>query len=211
MSSKYERLVQRRESLMQQFSKGEISRRSYLMEMGAISLKADRKAKRILPTNEDSTHSATINMANESDSNDSLSETRPFGEASECSSDSEQEDPFEKPPVRTGNDPRAVKTSSKNKAHQRQICPSCKKGFQLKRSPPLHIACSECSKLYHKRCRDVAAMPFVCAKCRTPAMNTLVNSSEAAPSMNPCVNYSEMARQSGSEVLDEVSVVNAGS
>ena len=68
------------------------------MEIGAISLQADRKAMRLLPTNEDTTHSATINIVNESDSNDSLSETRPFGEASEHSSDSEQEDPFEKPP-----------------------------------------------------------------------------------------------------------------
>ena len=64
---------------MEQFSRGEISRTFYLREMGAISLKADRKAKRMVAVPEESEMPPNnVNLTVDSDSQDSLSETRPF-------------------------------------------------------------------------------------------------------------------------------------
>ena len=48
VSRKYQRQMDRREEKMEQFAKGELSRADYLREMGAISLKADKAASRML-------------------------------------------------------------------------------------------------------------------------------------------------------------------
>ena len=185
IAPKYERLIERRERLMQQFSKGEIDRRFYLKEMGAISLKADRKAKRIGPE-EEVVPSSNINVSIDSESNDSLSETRPFGEESEDSSCSDQEAPSNRP-QRSASSVASVPValrpgSKKKKASKKQICPSCRKSFQLKRSPPLHISCTECGKLYHKRCRNDVAVKFICQKCRIPSVSTVSVSCDSAVS-----------------------------
>ena len=171
MSAKYERLVERRESLMDQFSKGEISRQFYLREMGAISLKADRKAKRMVPASESGGPPGTVNITTvnaDSDSQDSLSETRPFGEDYPDSNSSDEEEPaaqesgIQSRPARSALPSRGKK---KPAAKKRLLCPVCRKGFQLRRSPPLHVSCAVCQVLYHERCRKDLAQEFVCPKC----------------------------------------------
>ena len=36
--------------------------------------------------------------------------------------------------------------------NRKQLCKTCKRGFQLKRDPSLHISCRICKLLVHKRC-----------------------------------------------------------
>ena len=171
MSSKYERHVKQREGLMEQFERGDIGRKFYLRRMGALSLKADKAAKRMIPEYEDAANATnatpkeTLNVDSESD--DSLSETRPEVLESDTSS-TDQEDPFSRDPVLqpTRTAAASKKVSKKTGPKKKELCQVCKKGFQLRRVPPLHIACSSCSKLIHKRCRDTMEEKFVCMKCR---------------------------------------------
>ena len=150
---------------MGQFERGEISRTYYLREMGAISLKADTASSRNL-TEVDQT---LLPVPDEhEDSEDSLSETRPPPQDSE-DSDLEQEDPFEnlnaKKPQAKAQQPR--KKASEGK---KQLCPVCRKGFQLRRDPPLHLACTNCGKFTHLRCIKSNEESFVCVKCKDASM-----------------------------------------
>lgn len=169
---------------MEQFSKGEISRQFYLKEMGAISLKADRKAKRMVPASEVTTlQTSNVNVTmDDSDSQDSLSETRPFAENSEESSSSGQEDPFVLEPDLQPRQDRALQSRGRGKkaTKKKQLCPECKKDFQLRRSPPLHVACCGCQVLYHKRCRKNLADKFFCPKCKSAPSSPPLGLSPAA-------------------------------
>ena len=72
--------------------------------------------------------------------------------------DVDQEDPFAKDPVlQVGK----KKTLPKGAPTKKQLCPVCKRGFQLKRNPPLHVACS----LIHQKTQEVQ---FVCEKRKPP-------------------------------------------
>ena len=170
VSKKYAALVKRREVLMEQFQKQMITRKFYLQQMGALSLKADRAAKRVTEENNDE----TVNVE-EVASDDSLSETRPLPAASASSESDEGVDP---PPAvgdladhplaaalgigRRRADAAAKKKSSQ--ANKKQLCPVCKRGFQLRRVPPLHITCAACKALVHKRCLKVSSTT-ICDSC----------------------------------------------
>ena len=68
---------------MDQYQKQLITRKFYLHQMGAISLKADRAAKRIV---DDDTDAAAVNdTVQDVASDDSLSETRPLPADTESS------------------------------------------------------------------------------------------------------------------------------
>ena len=154
---------------MEQFQKQMITRKFYLQQMGALSLKADRAANRVLEENGDD--SANLE---EVASDDSLSETRPLPAASESSASDED------PPPAVSNladDPlaaalgigrRRANAAAKKKASQaikKQLCSVCKRGFQLRRVPPLHISCVACKALVHKRCLKVSTASM-CDSCK---------------------------------------------
>ena len=168
VSRKYQRQMDRREEKMEQFAKGELSRADYLREMGAISLKADKAASRML-VEEGEGPPGLMDMDSD-DSHDSLSETRPLPRDSDETA-SEEEFVFSKP----SEQPKvgAKKTSGSKKNGLKQLCPVCKKGFQLRRDPPLHLACSICGKFTHKRCIKNMHDPFLCTKC-SPTSEDLV-------------------------------------
>ena len=150
---------------MDQFSKGELPRAKFLKEMGAISLKADRAASRMVQDDEVLDKLIGQVMDDSDDSHDSLSETRPLPMES-AESETEEEDygelPYKKPPTKAA----AKKTKADMK---KQLCPVCKRGFQLRRDPPLHSVCCECGKFTHKRCIKNLEDVFVCCKCSRPA------------------------------------------
>ena len=154
--------MERRQDLMTQFERREITRVFYLKEIGAISLKADRAAARArVPNDEDGDLPAPVS---DSESNDSLSETRPAPDTSD-DSDVDQEDPF------LSADSRRTKTrpqlpKKKPSAVNKQLCPVCKRGFQLRRDPPLHLACLGCGNFTHKRCIKNMEVEFFCLKCK---------------------------------------------
>ena len=81
---------------MDQFQKQLITRRFYLQQMGAISLKADKAARRIVvPKDDQQTEQVPTEQVpvDECESEDSLSETRPVpADSDESTSDSEGED-----------------------------------------------------------------------------------------------------------------------
>ena len=143
---------------MKQFEKGDITRSFFLKEMGALSLKANREADRLWTDVQDGVHIPATHDIDSSDSEDSLSETRPLLPSSD--SDSDQEDPFVNLPRATKKKPR--KGTSKP---TRPTCPVCGKGFQLGRIPPLHLNCPECTKPTHKRCIAKNVDTFICIKC----------------------------------------------
>ena len=152
---------------MKRFEKGEITRAFYLEQIGALNLKADKAASRPVDDNEPVDDLPNVDgsraEAEDSDSADSLSETRP-APVDSTDSDVDQEDPFAKDPVlQVGK----KKTLPKGAPAKKQLCPVCKRGFQLKRNPPLHVACSVCQKLTHKRCiKETQEVQFVCEKCK---------------------------------------------
>ena len=195
MSTLYEKLVFRRESLMEQFERGELPRLFYLQQMGAISLKSDKAASRmVLNIEDDKIESNTSTSAAadvpvdapvdaESDSEDSLSETRPAVVDPE-ESFSDPDDPFVSDPVVQAGDPlasdpvlqgqrRKKNPEAAKKNERKQLCPVCKRGFQLRRLPALHVACDGCQMFIHKRCTK-DSVNFVCDKCKpaSPEIHT---------------------------------------
>ena len=169
---------------MDQYQKQLITRNFYLQQMGAISLKADRAAKRIV---EDEKDVAVNDTVQDVASDDSLSETRPLPADTESSaSDCGEPDQLlhaaggrearDGPP--TANPLAAAlcigrKAGAKKKPSQarKQLCPKCKKGFKLRRIPPLHISCSVCKVLIHKRCLKVSSSTLCdsCQQVSTPS------------------------------------------
>ena len=139
---------------MDQFQKQLITRSFYLQQMGAISLKADKAARRIVVPQDDQ----PIEQVPTEDcvSDDSLSETRPVpADSDDLTSDGDIEDPLAADPLlQLGKKkPTAAKNAKKpTETNRKRLCPVCKKGFQLRRLPPLHISCSNCKLLVHKRC-----------------------------------------------------------
>ena len=56
----------------------------------------------------------------------------------------------------------------------RDLCYVCARGFQFRRSPPLHMLCSACEKPIHIRCvqkADRKSRNFLCPKCRPAPAN----------------------------------------
>ena len=158
MSPKYERLVDRRDELMRKFEKGDVNRLFYLKQMGALTLKADKLARRLVPEQiEAEEANAEANTAGNAEANftavdsdasiDSMSETRLDPVESE-DSDVDQEDPFSMDPVlQLGKRTARAKKDAPKVSKKRDICPECKIDFQMRRIPPLHMTC-----LVHTRC-----------------------------------------------------------
>ena len=129
--------------------------------MGMLSLKVDRESKR-------NTGSGKQDMpppqaeAQDGDSDDSLSETRPW---------SEDEDTIEEVTIPVATRPQASYLPSKKKKQGRALCPkpTCQKGFQLARG--LHTKCIHCDKLWHKRCipNRKSVDQFICPSCSRPS------------------------------------------
>ena len=136
---------------MDQYQKQLITRNFYLQQMGAISLKADRAAKRIV---EDEKDAAVNDTVQDVASDDSLSETRPLPADTESSaSDCGEPDQLlhaaggrearDGPP--TANPLAAAlgigrKAGAKKKPSQarKQLCPKCKHHNLLLALHPLH-------------------------------------------------------------------------
>ena len=155
-SLKYKKLLKRRETLMSQFEKNEITRSFYLKQMGALCLKASKESDRLI--NEPC---LTETPAADSDSNDSLSETRVMPHSSNEES-SDQEDPFANRNSRSA----PVRPRKRKARVPRPLCPVCGKGFQLNRMPPLHSNCCKCKKPTHIRCiSKPMEVTFLCCHC----------------------------------------------
>ena len=177
MAKKYERLVNRRKSLMKQFDDGEITRDFYLKEMGAISLKADKVAGRLVE--EDGNNGPT----------DSDSETPEISRVSDDIS-IDQDDPFA-----------AILPSNRRRRNTRKevtraICPVCSKGFQLRRNPPLHTVCKSCKKTVHNRClrRNTSTISSdICYQCNNPSGEALLDSLGEAQESCPSFEASPLA------------------
>ena len=178
MSPKYVRLVDRRDELMRKFEKGDVNRLFYLKQLGALTLKADKLARRLVPDQIEAEEANTepnaeANAAGNAEANatavdsdasiDSMSETRLDPVESE-DSDVNQEDPFSMDPVlQLGKRTAREKKNAPKVSKKRDICPECKRGFQMRRIPPLHMTCFGCEVLVHTRC--VKEDSF-CSKCR---------------------------------------------
>ena len=199
MSLKYEKLVKRRESLMNQFELGELPRMFYLQQMGAISLKADKAARRTVVDVEGDGELAQVAPVevpveaaiatplsdDGSDSHDSLSETRPVVVDSEGSF-SDQDDPFAFDPVLQGRKKKTAEAQKKtaegpNKNGRKQLCLICKRGFQLRRLPPLHVICSGCQVMVHKRCIKQSSTRFICTKCKPSTSDSMSGTLPSSP------------------------------
>ena len=113
MSPKYVRLVDRRDELMRKFEKGDVNRLFYLKQLDALTLKADKLARRLVPDQIEAEEANTepnaeANAAGNAEANatavdsdasiDSMSETRLDPVESE-DSDVNQEDPFSMEPT----------------------------------------------------------------------------------------------------------------
>ena len=98
---------------MDQFQKQLITRSFYLQQMGAISLKADKAARRIVVPKDDQPLEEVPNEDCVSD--DSLSETRPVpADSDDFTSDSDVEDPLAADPVMQLGKKKHTTTAAKN-------------------------------------------------------------------------------------------------
>ena len=153
---------------MTSYKKGEMTRREYLVQMGAVSLKSQRELKKRgindknkAPARRPVTLPSAFPSAGAA-LEDSFSETRVMSpQASDQDSDVDQFDPF---PVRVRDPQRAIRpiVEARRKA---QKCTKCNKGFQLRKN--LHLICDKCGGYQHKRCSGVAKHrdPFMCLDC----------------------------------------------
>ena len=153
---------------MASYKKKEMTRKEYLVQMGAVSLKSLREiSKRGIAAPKDKApvrRPETLPSAPSSAPafEDSFSETRVTSPlASDQDSDVEQFDPF---PVRVRDPQRAIRpiVEARQKA---QKCTKCTSGFQLRKN--LHLVCDRCGGYQHKRCAGVAKHrdPFMCLDC----------------------------------------------
>ena len=161
---------------MDQFQKQLITRQFYLQQMGAISLKADKAAKRIVVPKDAQPEEQV--PTEDLGSEDSLSETRPLpADSDDVTSESDAEDPLSADPVlQLGKKKPATAAKTVKKpaeANRKQLCPVCKRGFQLRRLPPLHISCSKCKLLVHKRCLKDSSSTL-CVACESDVVNVSV-------------------------------------
>ena len=166
-SLRYRRLLKKREKLMGQFERSEISRNYYLKQMGGLCLKASKESDRLV-NDPNLTVGAPVDIALD----DSLSETRAEPHSSESDSSVDQDDPYEAQSRRNQPPPPKRKVARKPQG-KRPICPICDKGFQLGRTPPLHLNCAKCANPTHKRCtsHDVTVGSFLCGKCAGKSCN----------------------------------------
>lgn len=194
---------------MDQFQKQLITRSFYLQQMGAISLKADKAARRIVVPKDDQPLEEVPNEDCVSD--DSLSETRPVpADSDDLTSDSDVEDPLAADPVMQLGKKKHTTTAAKNakkptETHRKQLCHVCKRGFQLRRLPPLHISCSNCKLLVHKRCMKDSSSTL-CEACEPDVVNESVAppSSPRPASVPSSFDASVPAAASTSNCCDEL-------
>ena len=145
---------------MSQFEKNEITRSYYLKQMGALCLKASKESDRLVNERVPPPEPSAVP---DSDSNDSLSETRMVPHSSDSDSD-QYDQPANRRP-RTA--PLLQKRKQTANKASRPICPVCEKGFQLGRIPPLHLYCSICKKPMHKFCIQRSREgEFIRCKCQ---------------------------------------------
>ena len=123
--------------------------------MGAICLKADKAAQRIVVLEDDQPVVPVEQVPTEDiDSEDSLSETRPMPvDSDDETSDTDVEGPLAADPVLQLGKKKSATVAKRVKkpteTNCKQLCPVCKRGFQLRRLSPLHISCNSCKVLLH--------------------------------------------------------------
>ena len=75
-------------------------------------------------------------------------------------------------------------------------CKTCKRGFQLRRDPPLHISCRICKLLVHERCLSLSSS-LICRSCQPEVQSSPLPPSATPPGPSPSLSRSSPPRQSG--------------
>ena len=173
-SDRYVWQAERRISLMKTYSQGEISRSSYLVQMGMISIKHIREANRIsgdlaaskARRRNRGARTPALEARAQIALDDSLSETRPLSPRSE-DSDVDQPDPFPRPEV--NKRPRIAPVIEARRKGAK--CAKCGKGFIWSKNLWLHCT-GPCGNYFHKKCLtdDRFREPFICFVCRPDAV-----------------------------------------
>ena len=166
LTKRYEELAERKDVLMKSYANKEVGMKSYLIQMGHMSLRHAREANRLgvdvrkpaaaAPSN---TKRKGREVVAPTPDHDTLSETRPMSPRSEDSDG--DPDPFPRPVAKR---PRIAPIMAARRKGAK--CVKCSKGFVWSKNT--WVKCeAACENYFHKKClsEDRFRDPFKCYSC----------------------------------------------